>query len=91
MHVDSRRDFLIEKIRHFEVGTVVHVLTMPFDTALAPPAEHFAKLMADKPKSLKEIARRAKPAPLKEADAQAILDRMLIVLWDALHFDACLR
>ncbi len=91
VHVDSRRDFLIEKVRHFEVGTVVHVLTMPFGTALAPPAEHFAKLMADKPKSLKEIARRAKPAPLKEGDAQAVLNRMLLVLWDALHFDACLR
>ena len=41
----------------------------------------------EKPKSLKEIARRAEPAPLKEGDAQAILDRMLLVLWDALHFD----
>ena len=91
VHVDSRRDFLVEKVRRFQPGAEIHVLTMPFGTDLAPPAEPFAKLMADKKKTLKQIARLAKPEPLKEGDTQAILDRMLLVLWDALHFDACLR
>ncbi len=91
VHMDSRQGFLVAKVRRFEVGTVVHVLTMPFGTALAPPAEPFADLTADKKKTLKDIASRAKPAPLKEGDPQAILDRMLLVLRGALHFDACLR
>ena len=89
----QRRDFLAQKIAISDQGLQIQVLTRPLlSESLAPPHDQFAKVMANwkKHKSLKECCRFAKPFPIPE-DPQAVLDRMLLVLWDALHLDQCLR
>ena len=89
---EERRDFLAQKIAISDPGLQIRVLTRPLASDLAPPHDQFAKLMANwkKHKSLKECCRFAKPVPIPQ-DPQAVLDRMLLVLWDALHLDQCLR
>jgi hypothetical protein len=86
---EARRDYLVEKVRLYEPGIEIQVLTRPFGTSLAPPQDPFIKLLADERKSLKECGRRAKPSPLDENDPQAILDHLLLSLWDALFLDQC--
>ncbi len=89
---EDRRDFLAQKIAISDTGLQIRVLTRPLASDLAPPHDQFAKVMANwkKHKSLKECCRFAKPVPIPQ-DPQAVLDRMLLVLWDALHLDQCLR
>ena len=88
---EARRDYLVEKVRMLEPGTEIQVLTRPFGTSSAPPQDPFIKLLADERKSLQECGRRAKPIPLDENDPQAILDHLLLSLWDALFLDQCVR
>ena len=88
---EARRDHLVGKVRLFEPGTQFEVLTRPFGTDLAPPQDYFIKLMADDRKTLRQCGRKAKPKPLNDNDPQAILDHMLLALWDALHLDDCIR
>ena len=87
---DARRDFLVERIRASRPGTQIQVLTRPFGTQLHPPVDPFVKVLADKRNSFQVCAQRAKPQ-LPENDPQAILDYLLLVLWDALFLDQCIR
>ncbi len=90
---EERRDFLVQKLAVADPGLRIQVLTRPFaSTDLAPPHGPFAKVLANwkKHKSLKECCRYAKPVPIPE-DPQAVLDILILVLWDALHVDQCLR
>ena len=87
---DARRDVLAEWILALRPGTQIQVLTRPFGSQLHPPVDPFVKVLADKRKSFQMCARRAKPQ-LPENDPQAILDYMLLVLWDALFLDQCIR
>ena len=87
---EARRDFLAERIKASRPGTQIQVLTRPFGTQLHPPVDPFVKVLADKRNSFRVCAQRAKPQ-LPENDPQAILDYLLLVLWDALFLDQCIR
>ena len=90
VYQESRRDYLVEKVRQAQPGTVIRVLTRPlYHPVLAPPQDYFLKLLAKEHISLQECGRRAKPHP---ADGtQSVLDQMLLTLWDALFLDDCIR
>ena len=79
----ARTDYLVEQVRRLRYSTEIRVLTGPFyHRTLAPPDDYFLKFLADERRSLKECGRRAKP---QLADGtQAVLDQMLLTLWDAL-------
>jgi hypothetical protein len=87
---EARRDYLVEKVRQTRLGTEISVLTRPlYHRGIAPPDDYFLKLLSNEHMSLKQCGRRAKPQP---ADGtQAILDHMLLTLWDALFLDECIR
>ena len=90
VYQEARRDYLVEKVRRARPGTEIRVLTRPlYHRGLAPPDDYFLKFIANERMSLKECGRRAKPQP---ADGtQAVLDQMLLTLWDALFLDDCIR
>ena len=86
---DARRDFLVDRIRAARPDTQIQVLTRPFGTHLSPPVDPFVKVLADERNSLNVCAHKAKPQ-LPQNDPHAILDYMLLVLWDALFLDQCI-
>ena len=87
---DARRDYLVEQVRRYQPGTEISVLTRPMHhRKLAPPDDYFLKLLANERMSLKECGRRAKPQPA--VGTQAVLDHMLLTLWDAVFLDDCIR
>ena len=90
VYQEARRDYLVEKVRRTRPGTEIRVLTRPlYHRKLAPPDDYFLKFLANERMPLKECGRRAKPQP---ADGtQAVLDQLLLTLWDALFLDDCIR
>ena len=90
IYQEARRDYLVETVRRTRPGTEIRVLTRPlYHRQLAPPDDYFLKLLDNERMSLKQCGGRAKPQP---ADGtQAILDQMLLTLWDALFLDDCIR
>ena len=90
VYQEARRDYLVEQIRRKKPGTQFRVLTRPlYHRKLAPPDDYFLKLLANERMPLKECGRRAKPHPAD--NTQAVLDQLLLTLWDALFLDDCIR
>ena len=90
VYQEYRRDHLVEKVRQTRPGTEIRVLTRPlYHRGLAPPEDYFLKFLANERMLLKECGRRAKPRPAE--GPQAVLDQMLLTLWDALFLDDCIR
>lgn len=90
VHHEKRRAYLSEHIRKLQPGTEIKVLTRPlYHRKLAPPADYFLKYLANTELSLAACGKRAKPQPAE--GTQAVLDHMLLTLWDALFLDDCIR
>ena len=90
VYKEARRDYLVEQVRRTRPGTEIRVLTRPlYHRSLSPPDDYFLKFLANQRMSLKECGRRAKPQPTD--GTQAVLDHMLLTLWDALFLDDCIR
>ena len=83
---------MADKIALADLGLQIRVLIRPIDSELAAPNDQFVKVMSNwkKHKSLRECCQHSKPNPIPRDDPQAVLDRMLLVLWDALHLEQCL-
>ena len=67
------------------VGEAVPVHTRPLGTIREPPADDFAAMLLRDPKS---FTLRGLSAELS-LSKPAVLDKMLLVLWDALFLDQC--
>ena len=90
VYQEARRDYLVEKVRRTRLGAEIRVLTRPlYHRKLAPPDDYFLKFLANERMPLKECGRRAKPEPA--TGTQAVLDQLLLTLWDALFLDDCIR
>ncbi len=87
LHAEDRRGYLAFFVRGLDIGSLVNVLTRPFNSPSPPPLGYFGKLMLDQ-RSLEWAAKRCKPVPLN--GTQEMLDRMLLVLWSALFLDLSL-
>ena len=67
------------------VGSVVAIKTRPLSRK--PPLDGFAKAILDPTMNVKRISITK---TMRAETAESILDKLLLVLWDALFLDACL-